>query len=189
MVAWMLRFIINCRNPRHSRNNDKLSTKEIKNASARVIKIIQRRVFFEEFLCLKHNKPVKINSKLSTLNPFLDEYQIIRVGGRLSNSNFSFDKKHPIVIPHDHFVTEMIIKCEHERLLHAGPLATLASVRNSYWPLRGRSVVKSVVRKCIKCFRTNPRGANQLMGDLPSSRLNYSRPFLTCGVDFAGPFS
>lgn len=42
---------------------------------------------------------------LASLDPFLDSVEILYVGGRLRNSCFSIDKKHPIIIlAKSHFV-------------------------------------------------------------------------------------
>jgi hypothetical protein len=40
---------------------------------------------------------------------------------------------------------------------------------------------------CVKCFRMQAASATQLMGNLPSLRVKPARPFLNCGVDYAGP--
>lgn len=73
------------------------------------------------------------------------------------------------------------------RSLHAGPQLTLSSVRNTFWPVNGRNVVRYVIRKCVTCFKFNPRRQEPLMGNLPQVRLRASRPFSSTGVDFAGP--
>lgn len=46
------------------------------------------------------NRDAIINehSKLLRLNSFLDELNILRVGGRLTNSLLTFNKKHPVII-------------------------------------------------------------------------------------------
>lgn len=57
-----------------------------------------------------------------------------------------------------------------------------------YWPLNGRNYVKSVIYKCIQCFKARPPNMKTKMGDLPPVRLTPTRPFLAIGIDFAGPF-
>jgi len=81
------------------------------------------------------------------LNPFLDQEEIIRVGGRLNNAeNMHRDKKNPIVLPANAHFTKLVFNHEHVKLLHAGPQALLASVREKYWPLGGRNIAK---KQCI----------------------------------------
>ncbi|KAH0814817.1 hypothetical protein GEV33_007974 [Tenebrio molitor] len=76
---------------------------------------------------------------------------------------------------------------EHERQLHAGPQATLCSIRQVYWPISGRNTVRKIIHRCVKCFKANPKGLTQKMGDLPVDRLQPARPFIKSGIDYAGP--
>lgn len=49
--------------------------------------------------------------------------------------------------------------------------------------------MRKVLRKCLNCFRYRPRLMNNIMGNLPATRLSAVRPFLNSGVDYAGPIS
>lgn len=93
-----------------------------------------------------------------------------------------------MVLPPNHAITKMIIDYEHVRHFHPGPQATLSHVRANYWPLKGKQTVKLHTRKCINCFKAKPDTTYPLMGDLPQYRINPSRPFIHCGVDYCGPF-
>jgi hypothetical protein len=125
---------------------------------------------------------------LLSLNRFLDKDNILRVGGRIRHSNVNLDQKHPIVIPGSHHVTKLIIEQEHKRLMHAGTGATLSAIRCKYWPVSGRNSVRQVLRRCISCYRTNPKAMTPVMGNLPACRLQPCRPFIKSGVNYAGPF-
>lgn len=125
---------------------------------------------------------------LASLTPFLDENDIIRVGGRLGNSKFENDKKHPILLPGNHMFTNRLFIDEHNRLLHAGPQLLLASICERFWPLRGRNLAQKIVKACVKCFRANPKPMQHIMGHLPSPRVTHAFPFECTGVDYAGPF-
>lgn len=114
---------------------------------------------------------------------------MIRVGGRITNSNYDFQKRHPVILPSKHHLTNLIAKSEHINQLHCGPQALLASLRQKYWPLGGKNLVRSLVRNCLTCFRVSPSQERYIMGNLPSDRCTPSRPFLISGVDYAGPFS
>jgi hypothetical protein len=50
-----------------------------------------------------------------------------------------------------------------------------------------KNVVKTVIHQCLTCYKFNAQATKQLMGELPSARVQPSRPFLTTGVDYAGP--
>ncbi|XP_072375734.1 uncharacterized protein [Diabrotica undecimpunctata] len=64
---------------------------------------------------------IVLKSPLSTLSPFVDGDGLLRVGGRLHNSNILYTQKHPIILPKASHVTDLIIRHEHLKLLHAGP--------------------------------------------------------------------
>ncbi|KAJ8932267.1 hypothetical protein NQ318_003045 [Aromia moschata] len=49
-------------------------------------------------------------------------------------------KKHPAVLSAKHSLTILVFSFEHIRLHHAGPQLLLASIREKYWPLRGRNL-------------------------------------------------
>lgn len=116
------------------------------------------------------------------LNLFLDNGGLIRVGGRLEEST-------AYTLPKCHKVIKLIILQEHYKFLHAGPQALFAHVRLRYWPLSGRQTIRSVLRSCIACFKVKPSIYQELKGVLPKDRVTPCRPFLNCGVDYAGPFT
>ncbi|XP_071056457.1 uncharacterized protein [Onthophagus taurus] len=128
------------------------------------------------------------NSQLKKLNPFLDEKGLIRVGGKLCNALIEIEHKHPYLLPNDHYITHLIMRETHEKLLHCGTEQLIFTVRMQYWPISARKEAKSVVKKCLICFKFKPKQAELLMGNLPIDRLLASeRPFTITGIDYAGP--
>ena len=63
-----------------------------------------------------------------------------------------------------------------------------ASIRQRFWITKGMMLCRKVVHSCVKCFKMQAASASQLMGNLPSFRVKPARPFLNCGVHYAGPF-
>ncbi|GFU65720.1 uncharacterized protein TNCV_5058541 [Trichonephila clavipes] len=57
-----------------------------------------------------------------------------------------------------------------------------------YWIISAPMVVRKVLRKCVTCFIHKSAFSQQLMGDLPVSRVNPGRAFSKSGFDFSGPF-
>ena len=79
-----------------------LSISEIEIAGKKIIKMAQNRAFGEEICSLgsaKNKMVAKMNqnSKLYSLDPFVDEDQVLRVGGRLKNSSLNNSCTHPIL--------------------------------------------------------------------------------------------
>lgn len=136
----------------------------------------------------KKNETFISSSRLASLSPFIDKEGLLRVGGRLNSSEFSNDKKHPIILSAKHRFTKLFLIDEHLRLMHAAPQALLASIREQFWIIGGRNIAKRIVHKCVKCFKNKPRQAQALMGDLPKTRVSIAAPFHTTGVNYGGPF-
>lgn len=187
VFAYCLRFIKNCRSNRDTRIIGPLTHQEISNSIQILVKLAQSQSFAEDIQSLKKSNRVRPNSKLSSLSPFLDKNNLIRVGGRLKNSNLVYNQKHQVLLPSKHPLTRLIIQDYHTRNLHAGVQTTLSFVRQVYWPINGKSEVKSILRKCIACFKARPLSINQQMGELPQNRITPCRIFSRCGVDYAGP--
>nr|CAI5845055.1 unnamed protein product [Callosobruchus analis] len=187
VLAYVLRFTENMKLPRESRKLGALTPEEIDVSMQFLIKQAQRDSFQKEYDGLLQNKIISSKSKLVSLNPFMLN-GLIRVGGRLKNSNESFERRHPIILPKGHILTKLILTHEHVRLLHCGVQALLSNVRERYWPIAGRNVCKDVVRKCITCFKCKPRDLRYFMGDLPEVRVNTFSVFSNVGTDFGGPF-
>lgn len=127
-------------------------------------------------------------SKLQNLCPFMDHSGVLRVGGRLQNSEFSYNKKHPIIIPYGCKLMELIIDEAHKKTLHGGNQLTLAQVRHEYWIVGAKRAVKKYVNICVTCHRFRKSDSNQLMGSLPMARTKVVSKAFTCtGVDLCGP--
>ncbi|XP_030753174.1 uncharacterized protein LOC115880177 [Sitophilus oryzae] len=188
VIAYCIRFINNCRRKEDERLSSSLSCDEISHASLVLARLSQRQSFSEDLVTLSKQGQVSNKSKLIKLHPFLDENGLIRVGGRLNNSDYVYEKKHPIVLCSKHVFTRLLFAREHKRLLHAGPQLLLAVIRENYWPIAGRSLARKVFHQCVICFRNCPKEISPVMGDLPKRRVTPSPPFYVTGVDYAGPF-
>ena len=123
------------------------------------------------------------------MDPFLDEHGILRVGGWLRRSLLDVNLKHPVLLPRDGFVTNLIIKFCHERVHHAGRGMTLNEVRNSgFWVLHRSSAVRKLISQCVLCCLLRGKSGEQKISDLPSDRMQEAPPFTYCAVDYFGPF-
>ncbi|CAD6221707.1 GSCOCG00011626001-RA-CDS [Cotesia congregata] len=188
VIACILRFIHNIKKPSSEHKSGPLLSTELVISHDLIIRLVQSSCFKKEIESIKAGELLPSCSKLIPLNPIINDDDILRVGGRLAHSSIAEEQRHPILLPAQHHVTKLIIKAEHFRLKHAGMQATLYSVRQNYWPLNGRSVTRSLIRKCVPCFRVKPRLGNHPMETLPTQRVTSSHPFLRVGVDYYGPF-
>lgn len=127
------------------------------------------------------------NTSLKSFRLFLDQHGILRVQSRIAASEDAYDVKNPILIVYCAHYAKLLVRSAHLRVGHAGLRDTLVQLRERYWILRGRQLVKKVLNKCTTCKRFQSRSFGQDEAPLPRDRVNSTAPFLTCGVDFAGP--
>lgn len=186
VTAYILRFK-NQALKKSAMKSEVLTVHELEQAVNVLIRKAQSESFKSEISFLKKGNQIENNSQILTLHPFLDNNGILRIGGRLSNANLSYDQQHPIILPYKHKLTELIIINEHKKNAHVGAQTLLSLIRLKFWPIKGKNMVKKIVHSCLKCVKANPKPCSFLMGDLPSSRVTPSRPFSTVGVDYAGP--
>ena len=119
---------------------------------------------------------------------FKDPSGLWRCGGRLKNSEVSFSAKHPVLLDKDHWLTTLIVKDCHKRIMHGGDKATLTELRSKYWIVRGRQLVKRILHQCVMCRRFQGKPYQPPPAPpLPEFRVKEARPFSFTGVDFAGP--
>lgn len=182
IIAFCLRM------KRTNTNKGFITNKEIAYESNTIIKLVQQQTFTIEISRLTKGLSLPNKSKLLCLQPFLDNNGILRVGGRLQNSNLIYNHRHPILLPENHRITKLLIEREHLKNLHSGIRLTLYNLRLKFWPIDGKSQVQKIVRKCLRCTRINPLPVDYIMGNLPKVRTTMTRPFTNTGVDYCGPF-
>ncbi|XP_077282626.1 uncharacterized protein LOC143908737 [Temnothorax americanus] len=118
VMAWITRFISNCRVSRTLRYSNELTAKEFAAAELAVLKLSQQESFegIEE-------------SRLSTLNVYEDESGLIRLKSPVVNREDTQDFRHPIILDPKHPLVKKLIECRHQQLQHAGTQITMSDLR------------------------------------------------------------
>ena len=172
-----------------SMKSGRLTVDELNKAELHIWQYLQQKYFRDEYNHLRCNRNIPAKSFLRKLSPFLDDRGVMRVGGRLGNSNLSNRVKHPILIPKQAMATELLIKSLHRSLGHLGRKTLTAHLKLDYHIVGISSIVKSVLRKCLICRKVQGKPSTQFMADLPKERvIGDLPPFSNSGVDFFGPF-
>ena len=161
-------------------------------AEEEIIRMVQKRRFQREINAMnmgESNVKLKKDSTIYNLDTFMGADGLIRVGGRLKHSHLNNSCKHPVLLPKEEKVTDLVFEWCHARCAHGRRGATLNELRRSgYWVVKGNSAVRSKLFKCVQCRRLRRKLCIQKMANLPSSRLMEVPPFTYCGVDMFGPF-
>ncbi|XP_066253588.1 uncharacterized protein [Euwallacea similis] len=141
---------------------------ELNEAQIILVKLAQYETFHKEIDELSKNNRLASDNRILNLNPFLDSAGVLRVGGRLTNSDFSYEQRHPIILAYKHRFTDLVIMDGHMKHLHAEIQNLLSIIRLQFWIAK-------------------PKPLKFLMVSLPAARVKSSRPFSNCGVDYTGP--
>ena len=173
----------------------KVTLPELQEAEREIVRVVQHKHFSEELQVLTHlniqgkeitrniarqrNQTIKRYSSLYRLDPFLDDDGLIRVGGRIKRARLSFTTKHPIILPRESHVTNLLVQSCHTNVNHMGRGTTHNELRQrGYWLIGGTSVVSNYITRCVLCRRLRGFLQHQKMADLPKDRIEPSPPFI-----------
>ncbi|XP_075158162.1 uncharacterized protein LOC142231439 [Haematobia irritans] len=189
VVCYMFRFIRKCQK-KHSVELQKLyiTAQEIQFVKFRLIHIAQISHFPDEYKALASHQGIHSKSRLITLNPFIDENKLLRVNGRLANSDMSYNERFPIIVPENSRFCKLFIEYTHKILLHAEHQTMLRAIRQEFYVIRLKNAIRKCIHSCKICAIYKHRIRNQIMAALPPERCTFSLPFTHTGIDFAGPF-
>lgn len=190
-MSYVAKFILKCQKKYISAvptlATVSLNSQDLRNGELIMVKFVQIAIFSQAIEEWQATRTISDN-RLKSLRPFMDEQNILRVGGRLNlASDISYETKHPAILPAKHRLTKLLFQTTHRRLGHAGPNALFAEIRLKYWPVKGKVIANKTVRECLICRKVKPITFQQVMGSLPSERITQTpRPFTIIGVDLGG---
>ncbi|KRY81887.1 hypothetical protein T4D_4317 [Trichinella pseudospiralis] len=114
--------------PRSGRRIEtQLSVDELKEAERIWIRQEQIHAFGSKYPTDK-----SLTNTLCGLNPFLDEFGVLRVSGRLGRAQLEEEAKFPPLLPCKRMIVNLLIRREHNQQLHAGVAQTLAALRERF---------------------------------------------------------
>jgi len=173
VLCYIRRFIQSCRKI-ESRNHGPISEEEFVSAEKTLLKMVQTECFSTVEL-------------VSGLRVQLMTDGLLHVKTKLLYRKDSEDFKYPILLPKSHAVVDQIIRQHHLENCHAGVQFLMGSLREHYWILQSRRVIRSVISKCVKCRRFTTKKLQTVPSPLPEERIKTGKVFEITGVDLAGP--
>lgn len=183
VVAWIRRFTGRCQKKFYS--HEFLSRTELDESLVIIVRLAQCQSFAELQMTLRRgHTPHRIFARL---RPFLDQDGVVRINGRLGNSELPETQKHPILLAKDSHLSHLIVRHWHLVTCHSGPRVITSLIGRQFWIMSVRVVIRKVLSLCTICVRSIAQSPHPLMADLPSSRVKACRPFSRVGVDYAGP--
>eukprot|EP00794_Sanderia_malayensis_P008645 gene8645-biopygen6924 len=155
ILAWMKRFIENCKRVKAKRLKSPLTTDEIEQQKRFLTKRVQSDV----------EANLQFENERAKLNLQKDSDGIYRCMGRIQGV-------YPVYLPFEHIISQKLVEWAHYQTLHGGVSMTMSKVRDSYWIPKLRSIVKKVIKQCHGCkrFHATP------MPDPPPGKSHLERP-------------
>ncbi|GFT76163.1 integrase catalytic domain-containing protein [Trichonephila clavipes] len=170
----MLRFVENVKKKWEFREIGDLTIHKIEHAEKTLIKIVQAKFFPSD-------------NSFPNMNVITDEEGIKRVKTRITERSDHPEFIYPIILPDECLFTQRLIEYYHQQNCHAGTQILLGILRERFWIVRSRRVVRKIVRSCIRCKRYKCKSPNSEPVSLPGDRVNDAAVFEVVGVDLAGP--
>lgn len=144
------------------------------------------RLYSRGVAALSNGTPVLRRSNLLSLWSFLRDDYLIRVDKRLEKSSLNYEERHPVIFAKNSLLFFLMRNADLWSL-HGGPQLMHSIVGHKYCILYANSLIKKTIHMCVICARFKGATAQQQIGQLPFDRVRAARPFLSAGVDYAGP--
>ena len=166
-----------------------LSNSLMESAEYFLYKICQADAFAEDINHLKCGNSMTKRSTLFKLSPYLDNFGLLRIRGRIDAAEDApRNMKRPIILPQKHVITKLLIDFYHRRYHHKHNEIVVNEIRQNFWIFGLRAAVRAVAKSCQFCKIRRAIPCAPMMGDLPPERMStYTRPFYYTGIDYFGP--
>ena len=148
-------------------------------------RIIQNDCFKSEIIALGKVQKINAGSKIVSLNPYLDEKRILRVGGRATLVPTKRFNNTPIILDGIHAATRCLLAEYHRRSCHASYETVVNEIGQTYYIIGLRRISKSLTSKCIVCRIRRAKPQNPQIAPLLATRVAvHQRPFSHSGIDY-----
>ncbi|GFS55677.1 integrase catalytic domain-containing protein [Trichonephila clavipes] len=173
VFGWILRFINNCRKPCDKCTEAELSFYEIESSERCLIRLNQKCYLSE--------------IKLLNFGTFIDNNNILRVKTKITQRDDEESFLYPILLPGKCHFTRLSIDFVHKKNSHAGIQMMQILMREWFWIIGARKIIKNVLYNCIRCQRFKVKAMPSEPAPLPLDRVADCVAFEIVGIDLAGP--
>ena len=127
----------------------RFTAQELKNSEFEIFKIVQRDYLEDSYVNLSIDKSLSKTDPLVKLSPFIDNDQVIRLRGRVSEASIPYDSKHPIVLHGSSPLVKLIIQDIHHELGHMGRDYMMTAIRRIFHIIKGSKLVKTILKNFV----------------------------------------
>ena len=185
IVAYVLRLL-----PKNSDyrtdTGANIDPSELENAEQHLFYLTQSESFQVEKRNLLKSTPLSKTSKLAQFSPFTGPNGLLRASGRTKNLDVAtFDVKHPIILDARHRLIKLLLEHLHTQNCHQGVCYLRALVQQRFAVVKLRTVLRTIVWRCVVCRKRRAETLAPIMADLPRERLAFKEPpFSNTGIDY-----
>lgn len=174
ILGWIKRFMRNCLKLNVSKEPF-LSATEIESAKNALLSLVHGENFPET------------GDFINGILIMRDQSGLIRVKTKIVERDDDYAFRYQILLPSKHHIVECFIRDYHLKNSHAGIQALAVILRNFFWIIAARRIIRSVVRKCGRCQRFVAKPSTTVLIHLPLDRVRDACTFEICGIDLCGP--
>ena len=149
---------------------------------------VQMESFGSEVNGLQGKMKLHKESKILSLQPYLDMDGVMRANGRVKSTFAGRFNENPIILDGKHFAITALIQSFHRRFFHGSNNTVLNELRQDFQIVGLRKALLTIASRCIVCRIKKAKPFTPAMGNLPLGRMAYRlRPFTHSGLDLFGP--
>lgn len=184
VTCYVLKFIKIMRGRKECKGT--ITVSELEHAKLLWLRYLQSKYFSDTIHNLNHGQRDSLARNLG-LN--LSSEKLLICKGRFLEVQVTNATAFPILLPRKDHITNIIVSDIHAKCYHMGTNTTLNMVRREYWIPQGRTIVKSILHKCVVCKKLSvgPYMTPEF-SFYPDYRVNKNVAFSkTVGMDYFGP--
>ena len=116
-----------------------------------------------------------------------DSNGILRVSTKITAREDSEYFLQPILLPYGHGLVKSMLTYEHAKNGHCGTQTLMTLLREKFWIVKCRKMVRQVVHACLRCQRYRVKSFQPVEPALPVERVRDCAVFEVTGIDLGGP--
>ena len=162
-LARMHRFTDNCKsairkrklrvkdsNPaRIESQKTSLTYKEMQSAENKLLKYLQEQML-----------KAKLKEKLTSFKSIINDDGLLILKTKIVNREDDPKYLSPVILDNNHEVVYMLVREAHERLGHVGATVVMSHIREQFWIISLRRLIKRIESKCVICRRQKAKHAD-----------------------------
>ncbi|XP_041785593.1 uncharacterized protein LOC121600875 [Anopheles merus] len=169
--------------------NKMIGREDVEHAKYALLRKAQWEGFPDEMEALTKGEELSSKSHIKTLSPYLDQHNLLRSRSHLENATaLPKSARSPILLPQKPRIVKLLVRNYHEKYHLQADNVVIGTLRQTYWIVQLRNVLKAVKGCCQRCILNTATPQTPMMAPLPSFRTHpHNPPFLHSGVDYFGP--